>query len=112
MTKRPVRRAAELTSLLDVLFIVVFAALLGSQGRVRGASDGGEHRRRPGDHGDAAAAAPSPADAPGQAAVDGASPAESRAAVERLVTAIQNRDVILVEVSADGYITSIRRQLN
>ncbi|MBI4957243.1 MAG: hypothetical protein HY908_34850 [Myxococcales bacterium] len=101
------RRPAELTSLLDVLFIISFAALIqvGATERDPAATTG---------HDQADAGAP-PADAGADAAADAAPPdvsAESAALAlaARLVAAIQTDELVLVVVSGAGEIVALERR--
>jgi hypothetical protein len=92
MSRRAFRRYPELTSLLDVLMIIVFASLIGA-------------RRAPAETPlPAAPAPPAPAPQPAPTVFDDT-------AATRLVASIQNQDVILVTVSQAGYIVALSRRV-
>jgi hypothetical protein len=118
--RRRRHRAAELTPLIDVLFILLFAALLQARTAVeRGvtspeespdgiARDAGADASMP----DASADASMP-DAGADAGVADAGPsehlAESRQIAARLASAVDNHAVFVVEVTREGYVTSMAR---
>ncbi|MCC6527488.1 MAG: hypothetical protein IT373_32880 [Polyangiaceae bacterium] len=103
---RPRRRPAELTSLLDVLFIISFAALIqvGATEREPAATTG---------HDQADAGAP-PADAgalPADAAPpDASADSAALALAQRLAAAIQTDELVLVAVSGAGEIVALERR--
>ncbi len=122
MTTRRRKRIPELTSLLDTLFILVFAALIqaraGSE-RVAAAEalQDAEEEAAATESSDAATDADADADA-GTAAPDAEAEATAAQAereriarsTARFVGAIRNQGTILVVVSGEGYIASITRQ--
>jgi hypothetical protein len=125
--RRRRHRAAELTPLIDVLFILLFAALLQARTAVeRGvtpadaiaeAQDAGADASASDAGADASAADASAeagiGDAGGDAAVADAGPSEhlaqSREIAARLASAVENHDVFVVEVTGDGHVTSMTR---
>jgi hypothetical protein len=100
MRRRRGLKLPELTSLLDTLFIVVFAALI----QARASAERAAAEPAP-----AAEVAPEPPPPPppdaGVVPLD-----EIRAATARVVSAIRNPDLILVVVSGEGHIASITRR--
>ncbi len=117
--RRRRKRAAELTPLIDVLFILLFASLI--QARSAGVSTG--EKRAP-DDGDPAAldaglagadAAPIDAalrDAGADPGTDAGAPssshlAQSRQLAENMARAVKNRDTYLVEITHEGYVVTI-----
>lgn len=113
--RRAHKRSAQLTPLIDVLFIMLFAALIQARG----------HSARPEPGAASADAGPpdaGPADAgvadagPDAAALDasldaGPGPhlAQSRRVAEIVARAVRNRDAFVVEISAGGEVLSMKR---
>jgi len=121
MSCRHRKRIPELTSLLDTLFILVFAALIqaraGSEGEAAAEEQRAEEAAAEEAPADAAADAGGADDAGAAAPDAGAEAVAARAERERIaratarfVGAIRNQGTILVVVSGEGYIASITQQ--
>jgi hypothetical protein len=99
--RRPVAQYAPLTSLLDVLFILVFASLIYSAGL--------EAKQK-----EAAAARPAPRPAtsapipPGLVSID---PERLRkAAVAEILAGLESREAVVARISADGRLRQLERR--
>lgn len=112
MGRRRVTRYAELTSLLDVLFILLFASLIQAAGLMEGAAQ----KQQAAKSAEAKAAKPEPAALPPDAGPppDAAPPASHQAlrkkAMEKLMRSMGDRQVIYARVSAQARLTAIERQ--
>ena len=110
MRRRRVTRYAELTSLLDVLFILLFASLIQAAGMVEGSAE--EPKPTP----KAKVAKPTSLKLPPDAGtpVDAAPPATHQVlrkkALEELMKSMGDRQVIYVRVSSAGMLTAIEQQ--
>jgi hypothetical protein len=104
MRRRPVAQYAPLTSLLDVLFILVFASLIYSASL--------EARQKDADK---AAKAPPPAAAvapigPGQASID---PERLRnVALAEILAGLESRQAVVARISADGRLRQLERRVD
>lgn len=126
MRRRRHKRASELTSLIDVLFILLFASLVQARNSMQrdepadtlvvdaglpdAGPDAGPPDAGPADAGpvDAGDAAPGPDDG---GVVRATSPhrARARRLAATVASAVQGGDVFVVEVAAAGYATEIER---
>ena len=100
MRRRPVAQYAPLTSLLDVLFILVFASLIYSAGL--------EAKQK-----EAAVAkpAPRPTSGPIPPAVVSIDPERLRqAAVAEILAGLESREAVVARVSADGRLRQLERR--
>ncbi len=104
MRRRPVAQYAPLTSLLDVLFILVFASLIYSASLEARQKDA-----------DTAAQSPRPAPqlappAPGQSSID---PERFRkAAMAEILAGLEGRQAVVARISADGRLRQLERRVD
>jgi biopolymer transport protein ExbD len=107
--RRRVTRYAELTSLLDVLFILLFASLIQAAGMVEGAAEG---KGVPEDD-EQAPSQPETITVDAGPPADAAPPPSHRAlrqrALEELMKSMGDRKVIYVRISSAGTLTAIER---
>lgn len=100
MRRRPVAQYAPLTSLLDVLFILVFASLIYSAGL--------EARQKEAEPAAPPAAVPPAPLTPAQAAVD---PERLRkVAVAEILAGLESRQAVVARVSSDGRLRQLERR--
>lgn len=126
MRRRRSKRVPELTPLIDVLFILLFASLIHARSAVESAHSvaAGEFMAAADAGVDASVDAGMDAgpdagmDAGPDAGVDAGNPTEavhlvqSRELASQMANSIENQDVYLVEVTGRGYITAMARWSN
>jgi hypothetical protein len=99
MRRRPVAQYAPLTSLLDVLFILVFASLIYSAGL--------EARQKSQDDSEKPAAAATPAP-PGLVSID---PERLRkAALAEILAGLESRQAVVARIAQDGRLRQLERR--
>lgn len=109
MRRRRVTRYAEMTSLLDVLFILLFASLIQAAGLVEGAAEQPEDEPEPEQVAKPPPAPPIDAGPPVDAAPPPSHQVLRTRALDEVMRSMGDRAVIYVRISADGVLTAIER---